>query len=264
MQHPKLAMPGAAASLPVHPTTGLPAIGWRRNGDPIWPIAGGDGTGDPPPGAPGAVPPAAVPPVPPAPPTPPAPGQDPTTPVDVESLPPNVRKLITDLRNENGTRRTAATTAAQEKKAAEDRLAAVLKAAGLNPDGTPATDPEKAAADLAQRAQAAEDAAWTSTVQLGIHQMAGRLGGDADRLLDSRRFVDSLDDLPEDDPTSDKFKTALEAKVKDWLTAHPEFKAAPAGPPRSGGPLPGGPGTPPERSTSLGAAIRETLQAKAR
>lgn len=31
--------------LPVHPTTGLTALGWTSRG-PIWPILGGDGTGD--------------------------------------------------------------------------------------------------------------------------------------------------------------------------------------------------------------------------
>lgn len=37
-----------AVELPVHPRTGLTAIGFRRNGAPIWPIKGGseDGAGD--------------------------------------------------------------------------------------------------------------------------------------------------------------------------------------------------------------------------
>lgn len=55
-------------TLPVHPTTGLTAIGLRRDGRPIWPVLGGDGTTPPPPG------------VPPVPGTPPAPGGDPATP----------------------------------------------------------------------------------------------------------------------------------------------------------------------------------------
>lgn len=36
--------------LPVHPVTGLTALGWRRNGAPIWPVLGGDGTTPPPDG----------------------------------------------------------------------------------------------------------------------------------------------------------------------------------------------------------------------
>lgn len=27
-------------NLPTHPRTGVPALGWRRNGDPIWPVVG--------------------------------------------------------------------------------------------------------------------------------------------------------------------------------------------------------------------------------
>jgi hypothetical protein len=34
-------------ALPVHPRTGLTAIGLRRNGDPIWPVLGGSGEGEP-------------------------------------------------------------------------------------------------------------------------------------------------------------------------------------------------------------------------
>lgn len=55
--------------LPVHPRTGLTAIGLLRDGRPIWPVIGGDGTTDPP---------APTPPVPTPPPTPtpPAPAPD--------------------------------------------------------------------------------------------------------------------------------------------------------------------------------------------
>jgi hypothetical protein len=34
--------------LPNHVRTGFAAIGWRRDGTPIWPVMGGDGTDDPP------------------------------------------------------------------------------------------------------------------------------------------------------------------------------------------------------------------------
>jgi len=38
--------PAAGPVLPVHPHTGLTAIGWRRNGAPIWPVRGGSDDGD--------------------------------------------------------------------------------------------------------------------------------------------------------------------------------------------------------------------------
>lgn len=59
-------------NLPTHPFTGLTALGLRRDGRPIWPVMGGDGTGDPAPPAPAPAPA----PTPPAP-APPAPADPP-------------------------------------------------------------------------------------------------------------------------------------------------------------------------------------------
>lgn len=39
-------LPAIGPDLPVHPRTGLRAIGLRRNGQPIWPVRGGSGDGD--------------------------------------------------------------------------------------------------------------------------------------------------------------------------------------------------------------------------
>jgi hypothetical protein len=63
----EVAMTHTNGRLPVHPFTGLTALGLLRDGRPIWPVMGGDGTTAPPPTA---VPPTAVPPANPA--TPPA------------------------------------------------------------------------------------------------------------------------------------------------------------------------------------------------
>ena len=63
----------AMTHLPIHPYTGLHAIGMRRDGHPIWPVRGGDGTTPLPPGNPPVLtPPPVNPPVPPAPAAPPA------------------------------------------------------------------------------------------------------------------------------------------------------------------------------------------------
>lgn len=62
----------AMTHLPIHPYTGLHAIGMRRDGRPIWPVRGGDGTTPPPPGNPPVPVPPVNPPVPGAPPAPPA------------------------------------------------------------------------------------------------------------------------------------------------------------------------------------------------
>lgn len=73
-------------SLPIHPHTRLRAIGLRRDGRPIWPVAGGSQpVGDPP------APTGPVPPVPAAPPTPPAP--EPPKPDDAPLGPAGMKAL---------------------------------------------------------------------------------------------------------------------------------------------------------------------------
>ena len=52
----KIHLPVLGPDLPVHPRTGLTALGLRRNGAPIWPVRGGSGEGEPPVGAPPANP----------------------------------------------------------------------------------------------------------------------------------------------------------------------------------------------------------------
>jgi hypothetical protein len=120
-------------------------------------------------------------------------------------------------------------TAKAEAKAAKDRLAAVLKALGRNEDGTEATDPEAAATALTSRAETAEAAAWRAGVQLAVHRRAGKHGADAEALLDSMRFADSLDDLVDADPTTAEFLTAIDNKIKAAVAADPKLRATPTG-----------------------------------
>jgi hypothetical protein len=42
----KIHLPAFGPNLPIHPFTGLTALGLRRNGQPIWPVRGGSGEGD--------------------------------------------------------------------------------------------------------------------------------------------------------------------------------------------------------------------------
>lgn len=185
------------------------------------------------PGAPAAPPAPTGTPVPPA--SPPAPGLDPNAPIDFASLPPNVQKYLADLRQENGAHR-------QGKTAAEKQTANVLKALGLNPDGSTVT-PEVAAAELNQRATAAEERAWGATVKLNIHERAAELGGNPKALLDSLSFVDSLDELADADPSSATFRSAMDAKITAALAANPNLRATGATPTgASGGDFTGGSG----------------------
>lgn len=162
-------------------------------------------------------------------------GLDPNAPIDFDRLEPNVKAYIAKLRQEAGGHRQEKTAAQQTAAEAQQQRDAVLKALGLNPDGTALDDPAQAAAKLTQRATEAESAAWGANVKLEVFQLAGKLGANPAALLDSLTFVDSLDELTDADPRSAEFRTALEAKITAAVQANPNLKAAGGPPARSGG-----------------------------
>lgn len=177
------------------------------------------------------------------PPPPAAPAAAPAAPktqTDLASLPADVQKVIADARAEAARYRTEGQTAKQSAAEAEKVKAAVLKAAGLNPDGT---DTPKDPAALAAAVEQAQAAVWTTAVENVVLRSAGKAGADAEKLLDSRGFVDSLDPFVNDDPKTPEFKTKIAAHIAEFIDQQPQFKAqptVPAGP--SGAPLAGGPG----------------------
>lgn len=169
---------------------------------------------------------------------------------DVSQLPAWAQKLITDTRTEAAKHRTDKQTATQAAAEAKAQRDAALKAFGLNADGTDVpADP----AALTAAVELAQSAAWSTAVE---NQVLRTKDIDADRLLDSRAFIDSLDPFADEDPSTADFKTKLAAHVKAYVGKHPNFKATSAGPARSGGDMtPGAPATPPTRPKSLMDAV---------
>ena len=168
------------------------------------------------------------------------------------------QKIIDELRKENAGHRTAKQTATQQAQAAQAQRDAVLKALGLTPDGTDAPlDPEALAAQVTEH----QAIAWETAAENAILRVAGPAGADADALLDSNAFLDSLGDLIALDPKSAEFRTKLQAHITVWLDKHPKHKAAPTVPTaaRSGGDHPGGTRTTSARPTSLMAAVKKQL-----
>lgn len=179
---------------------------------------------------------------------------------DLAQLPDDVRKLIEDLRNESAKHRTDKQTAAQAATAATAQRDAVLKALGLNQDGTEQIDPAKLTDQVAQF----KAVAWEAAVESNVVRLGHSLGLDIDALLDSNSFLNSLEGLVDEDPGSGEFRTKLEAHLKDFSAKNPtKFKAAaatPTGPARSGGDMtPGAPGNTATRPKSLMDAVRKAL-----
>lgn len=181
----------------------------------------------------------------------------PASKTDLAQLPDDVKKYIDELRAESAKHRTdkqAATQAATDAQAQRDKI---LKALGLDGDGKEIVDP----ATLTEQIDRYKAIAWEGAVESHVVRLAASVGFDADTLLDSNQFLNSLEDLVELDPTGGDFKTKLEKHLKDFVGKHPKFKATPAGAPaRSGGDMPpGNPGNPQARPTSLMAAVGQYM-----
>jgi hypothetical protein len=177
------------------------------------------------------------------------PQQPGTEPQDITSLPEWAQNLIAKGRSKEADYRTKYQASQQTAQAAAEQRDKVLDALGLKPDGTDAPDPEALGAQLNDiRARA-----WETAVENKILRLAPKLGVDADGLLDSVAFLDSLADA-EIDPDGTDFAQQLEAHVTGFITHHPKFKTAQQGAPRGGGDFGGGPNLPP---ASLDSQIAE-------
>ncbi|NED96453.1 hypothetical protein G1H11_14175 [Phytoactinopolyspora alkaliphila] len=258
----------STTALPTHPRSGLLAIGWRKprrargetEPQPIWPIAGGSGTGDAGAGGDGGDGGA---------------GDDggsgagddggDPTPLEQQALDaiaslkaagaqiPDalnaVVKEFRDARKEAGNHRTAKTAEKQRADAAEAQLSAVLKALGVDGDDPPDADQLQAAlTDTKSEAK-------QSRIELAAYKAAAKPKGDrpavdADALLDSATFLKSLSKL---DPSSDTFEADLESAIKTAADNNPLLVAPPGGGRR--GPGQGPRQTPESRPKSMNEAI---------
>jgi hypothetical protein len=85
------------------------------------------------------------------------------------------------------------------------------------------TEQEKAVAEAEQRGRTAALAdAESARVELRVWRTAAKLGADPERLLDSRRFADAVNDLPDED-----FDNQLEALIKKWAGDYPAPQRTP-------------------------------------
>jgi hypothetical protein len=158
----------------------------------------------------------------PAAPAEPAPGGEPAAPAapaaptgsawdgKVESLDPAVQKMITDLRTEAAASRVA-------KNTEQERVQAILAAAGIKTDDA---DPVEAAKRAAAERDAAVATAAETARKLAIFTAAAGAGADPAKLLDSLTFTSSVKDI---DPSDG---AAIAAAITAAVQANPTLKAA--------------------------------------
>lgn len=137
-------------------------------------------------------------------------------------------------------RTTSKDNAAREAR--QELTKEFAKVLGLDAGDTP-PDPEQLTSHLEQ----ARTDAWRNGTELAVLRAASRLGVNADALLDSMAFIDSLDDLTEADPRSAEFTEALAGKISAAVERDPaRFK---------GGTAAGTPRPDPSQGSRGGAAV---------
>jgi hypothetical protein len=162
-------------------------------------------------------------------------------PQDIASLPEWARREIDKARKGEAGYRTKYKSAEQQAQEAAAQRDKILSALGLQSDGTEAPNPEALNAQL-QQFQAD---LWERTVENTVLRTAAKLGADADALLDSNRFLDSLAELPDD--------ADMAAHIAQFVAANPKFQATPRPTGSSGGDFGG---APQQQPASLDAQIR--------
>lgn len=183
--------------LPIHPTSGLQAIGFTRKG-PVWPIMGGSGDGD----------------------TTEDPKEDSTDDADASK-----DDTGGDDTGDDAAGKSDADKAADDKpitdwkarsrqnenakKAAEKKLNSVLAALGVGDGG------DLTPAQLKEKFEAANAETAGLKVENAVIKAATKAGVDADELTDSKRFMSKVADLdPTDSAFADDMKKLIDAEVK--------------------------------------------------
>lgn len=149
---------------------------------------------------------------------------------DVKSLPEWAQKLIRDTRAEAAHNRTTAKTQAAEQ-ARQDLAQQIGKALGLVKDDTPA-DPAQLTSQIGDLTSQNK----SLKAEIAVFKAAPKLGADAVKLTDSRSFLSALDKL---DPAADGFDNKLSEAIKAAIQDNPQYRLGQA-PAASGGTEPSG------------------------
>lgn len=174
---------------------------------------------------------------------PPNPQQPSTETQDVSQLPDWAQKIITDTRAEAAKHRTEKKAATEQVSAEQARVAAILKAAGINADGEEQVDPEALLQEKSTEL-------WSKSIELQIFQSAPTHGVNAKALTDSVSFWEAMGDL---DPADPEFAASVDKAIADAVKANPALKAQ-QGSPRSGADFTGAPSAPPNIDQAIADA----------
>ncbi|MEU7590684.1 hypothetical protein AB0A95_30885 [Micromonospora sp. NPDC049230] len=193
-----------------HRTVPGKILGYRRDGRPIRVIAGGSGEGDTGTGTGGDT------------------DGDPAGDTGQDDDGTKTPKIVGEFDKERHERALAAARegekkAKAEKKAADERVAAVLKAAGLTSDGK--TDPAEQLKAAAEERDKATQKLRDKSLRLAVRENADKAGVDATAVIDSSSFRDATAEL---DPDAADYDDQVVAAMKKALKANPRLAATAA------------------------------------
>lgn len=197
--------------LPIHETTGLQAIGLRKNGAPIWPILGGsgeggdggsgggdggagnDGDGNPAGGS--------------------EDDEDDASKVTDEDSKKILRKWENRAKSNLAGKTAAEQQLADLKNQSQAQLDKIAIALGLKQEQATPEELQKALEESKGKIDAANNTAKAAQIELGVFKAAAKVdGADPSELLDKISFMKKANEL---DPSSDKFAAAMEKLVKE-------------------------------------------------
>lgn len=148
---------------------------------------------------------------------------------DPESLSPEAKAYLKAQVEGAGYYKAQKAAAAAKEEARQVLLAEFAEKLGL----AEPTDPEAAAAQLTQRAEAAEARIWTLGVKDAVYSQSADAGANAKLVYNSNEFRDMLDDLVDEDADTPEFRAAVLGKMRQFIAANPEYAT-----PGSTGPRP--------------------------
>lgn len=171
----------------------------------------------PAPGAPAPEPTPTPAPTPPAGPAPAPPSPAPASAQTVDQLPDWAQKIVRDARSGEASYRDQLRQAQEQAKQHGELTQKVAAALGIPVSG--AADPAK----LTEQLTVAQAATRQSAVELAVWKTAATAGGNAEALLDSRTFLDTISRL---DPASASFAKDVGDAIAAAVASNDRFKAA--------------------------------------
>ncbi|MEO3860881.1 hypothetical protein [Acrocarpospora sp. B8E8] len=249
--------------LPIHPYTRLQAIGVLPSGRVIWPVMGGSGEGDGGGETGGTETETGT------------GGADTSTTTDTGTGPADQGGTATDGKPETGKAKDGddelakwrALSKQNEDRAKENKKAldaatkknqdtfdAIAQALGLKKGEQ--VDPAKQIELLTGDLGKTQADLRSARVELAVYKAAGKNGGDADALLDSRGFLNAVAEL---DPAEKDFTAAVAEAIKTAVKDNPKLAATQPTPPakKSGSDgMNGAAGTGPRKPVGLAGAIK--------